>query len=67
MANTPNKSNSDPKRVERISKCYDCIPPDIPTKVVFPGGWEIPRYIDVNEIQSFKIEVTLSWTRNVVE
>jgi hypothetical protein len=56
MSNAINKPKNDQQRLARISKAYDCIPPNIPTKVVFPGGWEIPRCLDIDEIQSFEIE-----------
>ena len=55
MSNAINKSKSDQQRIARLSKCYDCTPHNIPTKVVSPGGWEIPRCVDLDEIKAFEV------------
>ena len=60
MSNAINKSKSDQQRLSRICKCYDCIPINIPSKVIFPGGWEIPRRVDLDEIRSFEIDFLYS-------
>ena len=55
MSTAMNKSKNDQQRLARLSKCYDCTPHNIPTKVVSPGGWEIPRCVDLEEIKSFEV------------